>query len=85
MDPLAIANAVLAAISLAQKAAPIVIEGATNIKTFATQIWEAVTGKPVTAADSAAIDALLAALTARLETPLPPAQPGDPDYVAPTA
>ncbi len=82
MDALAIANAVLAAIQLAQKAAPIVIDGVENVKTFAEDLWQSVTGTAPTAADSAVIDALLASLTARLEEPLPPAQPGDPDFVA---
>ena len=82
MDALAIANAVLAAIQLATKAAPIILDGVENIKVFASDLWERVTGKPPTEADEATIDALIASLTARLETPLPPAQPGDPDYVA---
>lgn len=80
MDPIAIATAVLAAIQLAQKAAPILIDGAENIKVFATRLWESITGTPPTEADQVTIDALLAALTTRLEVPLPPAEPGDPDY-----
>jgi hypothetical protein len=82
MDPLAIANAVLAAIQVATKAAPIVIKGVEDGKVFAVTLWQSITGKPPTAEDEAAIDALIASLTADLEKPLPPAQPGDPDYVS---
>ncbi len=80
MDPLAIATMVITAIQMAEKYAPIVIDGVSNAKVFAVQLWEQLTGKAPTAEDEAVIDALLAALTTRLEAPLPPAQPGDPDY-----
>lgn len=82
MDPIAIANAVLAAVQLATKAAPIVISTVSDAKTFAETLWKSITGTAPTEEDSAMIDALILSLTARLEVPLPPAQPGDPDYNA---
>ncbi len=81
MDALGIANAVLAAIQMGVKAAPIVIQTVSDAKTFAETLWKSITGTAPTEADSATIDALIISLTARLEAPLPPAQPGDPDYV----
>lgn len=83
MDAIAIANAVLAAIQMGEKIAPIAIQGISDAKTFAETLWKSITGMAPTEADSATINALIISLTGRLEVPLPPAQPGDPDYVPP--
>ena len=84
MDVLAIVNTVVALIQAGTKIAPIAIDGIANAKVFATQLWQSITGEAPTGEQEAQIDALLAALTSRLEEPLPLAQPGDPDYIAPT-
>lgn len=81
MDALAIATTIIGAIQMAEKYAPIVIDGVSNAKTFAVQLWTQLTGTAPTAEQEAQIDALLAVLTTRLEVPLPAAQPGDPDFI----
>lgn len=80
MNAIAIAAAVLEALRVASEAAPIVIKGIEDAKPFAVNLWKSLTGQEPSPADEAAIDAMLASLTDRLEEPLPPAQPGDPDY-----
>jgi hypothetical protein len=82
MYAIAIATAVISAIQTASKVAPIVIDGINNAKPFAIDLWNKLTGGPPSAVDEATLDALLAALSTKLEAPLPPAQPGDPDYKA---
>lgn len=80
MDALAIISLISTIISTASKAAPIVFQSIEDAKPFAMDLWARITGKPPTTTDEAALDAMLAALTARIEVPLSPAQLGDPDY-----
>lgn len=81
MDALAILSLVASIIQTTTKFAPIVFQGIEDAKPFAMGLIQQITGKAPSAEDEAAIDEMLASLTARLEKPLPPAQPGDPDYV----
>ena len=83
MNAAAIVSIILSVLQTANTAAPIVLRGIEDAKPFAVDLWKRITGKDPDPADEAAIDAALAALTARLEEPLPPAQPGDPDYKEP--
>ncbi len=85
MDALAIISLISTIISTASKAAPIVFQSIEDARPFALDLWARITGQPATATDEAALDAMLLALTARIEKPLSPAQPGDPDFVPPDA
>ncbi len=80
MDALAIISLISTIITTASKAAPIVFASIEEARPFAIDLWERITGQPPSDVDEAALDALLLALTARIEKPLSPAQPGDPDY-----
>ena len=80
MEVAAIVTAVLEAIQSANKYAPIVIDGISNAKPFAMELYRKITGQEPDANAEAIIDAKLAELSARLAEPLPPAQPGDPDF-----
>lgn len=80
MNAAAIASLVLTVLQTAAGAAPIVLRGIVDARPFALDLWKKLTGQEASPADEMAIDAALADLTRRLEEPLPPAQPGDPDY-----
>lgn len=85
MDTSAIISIVLTAVSTLVKVAPQVMQTVTDLKPYAQALYQELTGQAPTSDQNAALAAGIDALFARLETPLPAAQPGDPDYVAPTA
>ena len=82
MDPSAIASIVLTAVSTLIKVAPQVIQTVKDFKPYAEALYGELTGQAPNDDQRATLAAGIDALFARLETPLPPAQPGDPDYVA---
>ncbi len=71
------------AVDLAAKTAPIVIRTAEDAKPLVMDLWQRLTGQPASAITEAEIDKLLTELDNRLNNPLPPAKPGDPDYTPP--
>jgi len=85
MDIAAILDIVSQAVSIATKVFPVVETTVANVKVFATQLFQSLNGGTAATADQTAqIEAMVDSLFAQLEEPLPPAQPGDPDY-KPTA
>ncbi len=82
MDPATILTVVLTSVSTLVKIMPQLIQAGTDLKPFAEALYAELTGSAITDDQRAAINAGIDALFARLETPLPAAQPGDPDYKA---
>jgi len=86
MDPLTILTTVAGVISQLVQIGPTVIKGIEDAKPFAQEIITMLTGgntDQISQADLDKLTASIAALSAQLQTPLPDAQPGDPDYVKP--
>lgn len=81
MDPTVIASVVLSAVETLIKVAPQVVQTIKDLKPYAVALYHELAGQPPTSDQRATLEAGVDALFARLETPLPPAQPGDPDYV----
>lgn len=75
---------VLTAISTLIKVAPQIVQTVNDLKPYATALYKQLTGTLPTPAEQATMEAGIDALFARLEQPLPAAQPGDPDYIKPT-
>lgn len=73
---------VLTVIEALMKFTPVIVQAGADIKPFAVALYQQLSGQTITAAQRAELEAGVDALFARLEVPLPPAQPGDPDYVA---
>jgi hypothetical protein len=65
------------------EAAPTVIKTIDDVTPLATRLIAVAKGQKVTAEQQAEIETLVDALYAESQEPLPPAQPGDPDYVPP--
>ena len=75
---------VLTVIDLAGKMLPQIMATATDLKPFASALFTQLSGGAApTDTELAALEAKIDELAARLQAPLPPAQPGDPDYVKP--
>lgn len=83
MDPIAAANAVLAVIEVLAKLEPVFVSTWTNLKPFAAALMAQFKGVAPTADELTALEVQVDALAARLQVPLPAAQPGDPDYTKP--
>lgn len=63
------------------QAAPTIIQTVDQIKPFAARLIDTIQGKTdITDAELAELQAMVDALFAEAAKPLPPAQPGDPDY-----
>ena len=71
---------VLTVLEVLAKLTPTIIQVGTDLKPFAIALYEKVNGHLITPEQSAELEAMTDALYARLQEPLPPAQPGDPDY-----
>jgi len=56
---------------------PIIIKTAQDAETFIKQLFNQVMGRDATAAEEAQINALIIAMSAQLQTPLPPADDQD--------
>lgn len=82
MGATAILSIVLTALDTLVKVAPQVVQTVGDLKPYAEQLYRNLTGQEATDEQRAAMAAGIEALFARMETPLPPAQPGDPDYKA---
>lgn len=83
MDPTAIISLVLSAVETLVKVEPQIMQTITDLKPYAHALYLEWTGQQPTDDQRATMSAGIDALFARLEAPLPAAQPGDPDYVAP--
>lgn len=77
---MSILTTVLTVIEMLVKAAPVVIQAGADLKPFAIALYQQLSGGQLTEAQRVDLEAKVDALFARLEEPLPPAQPGDPDY-----
>ena len=78
MDAQAIITLIATVIKTAIDVAPGVIKTVQDAEPFAKAIWDDLVNKKViTPEDMAALEAKLAALSAALQTPLPPEQPDD--------
>lgn len=78
MNAAAIIAAIEAAIATAVELAPVAIKLEQVIEPLAKGIWDhLVNKKEVTQADLDALNAQIAALSARIQAPLPPEQPDD--------
>lgn len=74
---------VLTVVETLTKLAPTFVSTWTDLKPFATTLYTQFKGSAPTADELTALEAQIDALAARLQIPLPPAQPGDPDYTKP--
>ena len=77
MDALA---TVLQVIEVLAKLEPVFVSTWTNLKPFATALYTQFKGTPPDEATLRSMEAQIDALAAALQVPLPPAQPGDPDF-----
>lgn len=75
-----VADLVLKAVEVAIKYLPIVVKTANDLEPFAVALWQKYTNKEPTEPERADLVKRTQDLYARLQEPLPPAQPGDPDY-----
>lgn len=80
MDVSAIISVVLTAVNTFIKVEPQLAQTVGDLKPYALALYQELTGQAPTDDQRAAISAGIDALFARLEAPLPAAQPGDPDY-----
>jgi len=62
------------------EAAPTVVKTIDDVTPLAKRFIAIVKGEKVTEAQQAELEALIDAVYAESQEPLPPAQPGDPDY-----
>lgn len=85
MDPVTALGTVITVINTLAGLEPEMVKAWGNLKTFGTALFEEFTGQPISDADRVALETQLDDLHAQLQVPLPPAQPGDPDYVDPNA
>lgn len=74
---------VLTAVETLAKLAPTFVSTWTDLKPFAVDLYTQFKGSAPTADELTVLEAQIDALAARLQVPLPPAQPGDPDYTKP--
>lgn len=74
---------VLEVVNQAIKLAPQAVSTWNDLKPFATSLYAQIKGSAPTEAEVTEMEAKIDELAARLQVPLPEAQPGDPDYVKP--
>ena len=82
MDVSVVLSMVLSAVQTFIKVEPQLAQTVNDLKPFAVALYQEWTGQAPTAAQETLIVSSIDAMFGRLETPLPPAQPGDPDFVA---
>lgn len=80
MDTAAIISLVVTATNLAIKYAPQVWKTAMDAKPFAVELFELYKGNKPTPAEITTLETEIDNLAARLQIPLSPAKPGDPDF-----
>lgn len=74
---------VLTVVETLTKLAPTFVSTWTDLKPFAVDLYTQFKGSKPTEDELTVLEAQIDALAARLQAPLPPAQPGDPDYTKP--
>lgn len=72
---------VLTVLELLAKAVPVIIKTGTDLKPFAVSLYKQFKGSDLTEAERTELEAAVDAQYANFMRPLPPAQPGDPDYI----
>lgn len=78
MDPIAIMGAIEAALNMAVELAPTAIKAEEVIAPIAQALWDHIVNKKVvTQTDVDALNAQLAATSAKIQAPIPPEQPDD--------
>lgn len=85
MDPVTAITTVVTVVTELAKLEPVFVQAWDNLKPFGIALYTKLTGGTISDADLATLEAQLDALHAQLQQPLSAAQPGDPDYVAPTS
>ena len=73
-------TSVLTVIETLTKLAPVFVSTWNDLKPFATELYAQFKGTQPTPEELTELETQLDALAVRLQQPLPPAQPGDPDY-----
>lgn len=79
-----ILTTVITAIGLFTKFAPTAVESAKKLYDFGSALYNNLAGTGLTKEQSAELEKKCDEMFERFMTPLPPAQPGDPDYVEPS-
>lgn len=77
MDALQIIALIVAAVKAASDIGPIVIKTTADAKPFLMELISGLLGRTVTDDEQTAIEAQIVALSAQLQTPLPPKQDDD--------
>jgi hypothetical protein len=77
-------DTVLTVIDLLAKYAPAFIKAWQDAKPFAAALFSQLEGRQPTVDEMVTLEAQIDNLHARMQQPLDPAQPGDPDYIPPT-
>lgn len=80
MDPSAIISIVLTAVETAVKVWPQLVQAKNDLQPYAHVLYQELSGQAPTDDQRTVMNAGIDSLFTRLETPLPPAQQGDPDY-----
>jgi hypothetical protein len=75
---------VMTTVETLTKLAPRFVATWDDLQPFAVALYTEFKGAPPVGPDLAALEAKIDELAARLQVELPPAQPGDPDYVMET-
>ncbi len=80
-----ILTTVLDVIDLLMKASPVIIKVGSDLRPFAESLYKQFKGQELTDDERSALQAAVDAKYANFMRPQSPAQPGDPDYVKPSA
>lgn len=72
MDVASTISTVISVIQAINTVAPIVIAGITDLKAFGVALYEKLSGKEISDADLAALEAQIDALSDELNSPMPP-------------
>lgn len=73
-------SAVLAILDIATKFFPVILQTGENLKPFAESIFKQLKGDELTMSERIELHEAVERQYAKAMEPLPPAQPGDPDY-----
>lgn len=76
-----ILTTVLTVLDVLTKVTPVIIKVGTDLKPFAESLFKQLKGGELTAAERTELERAVDAQYAKFMQPLPPAQPGDPDYL----
>lgn len=77
---MAILTTVLTAVEVLMKVMPSVMKTVDDVRPFAESFFAQLKGEELSDEDLIELEAKIDDLAAQLQVPLPPAQPGDPDF-----